>query len=169
MRYPQVTECLRRSIDAESIPNFQVFTTSQRRRYQNGTHCCRALQRAMQESSVNSSITVLGLVFFQQTRSSNSACRALRKLGQNCFYMTSLKHVPTTALRVHHRCHPPIPPSSVIELGRHRVIMRTDHRCLPSQGIKGAHIHEAAPNPSFFPSPTISAFSPSPSSRLGAR
>ncbi|KAK0448027.1 hypothetical protein EV421DRAFT_108940 [Armillaria borealis] len=46
---------------------------------------------------------------------------------------------------------------------------RTDHRdhhpSPPSQGIKGAHIHDTTASPSFFPSPTISAFSPLPSSR----
>ncbi|SJL08153.1 uncharacterized protein ARMOST_11516 [Armillaria ostoyae] len=35
----------------------------------------------------------------------------------------------------------------------------------PSQGIKGAHIHNTTANPFCFPSPTISAFSPLPSSR----
>ncbi|PBK85641.1 hypothetical protein ARMGADRAFT_1087211 [Armillaria gallica] len=40
------------------------------------------------------------------------------------------------------------------------------HPSPPSPGIKGAHIYDTTVNPSFFPSPTISAFSPSPFRRL---
>ncbi len=43
-----------------------------------------------------------------------------------------------------------------------RTQQRTDHLSPPSQGIKGAHIRDAIINPSFFPYPTISAFSLSP-------
>lgn len=46
-----------------------------------------------------------------------------------------------------------------------RMQQRTDRSSTPFQGIKGAHIHDTAPNLSFFPSPTISAFSPLPSLR----
>ncbi len=59
---------------------------------------------------------------------------------------------------------------AIVASSRHharRTQQRTDHPSPPSQGIKGAHIYDTTVNPSFFPSPTISAFSlsPLPSSR----
>ncbi|PBL01813.1 hypothetical protein ARMGADRAFT_229614 [Armillaria gallica] len=51
-----------------------------------------------------------------------------------------------------------------------RMQQHTDHRdhhpSPPSQGIKGAHIHDTTANPSFFPPPTISAFSSLDARRL---
>ncbi len=75
----------------------------------------------------------------------------------------SAKCVPTTA----HDTRCSLLGSTIVVLLRHRatyhVIASSYHYAAsPSQGIKGAYIHDTAANPSFFPSLTISAFSPFP-------
>ncbi len=74
----------------------------------------------------------------------------------------SAKRVPTTA----HDTRRSLLGSTIVVL-RHRATYRVialsyHYAPSPPQVIKGAHIHETAANPSFFPSPTISAFSPFP-------